>query len=59
MTTINNKIKNEFESFTPYDLFIKSLEEMNLSAPDNAKESIDIAIAYFKIKAAEYLANKN
>jgi len=59
MTTINNKTKEEFASFTPYDLLIKSLEEMKLTAPDNAKESIDIAIAYFKTKAAEYLTSKN
>jgi hypothetical protein len=59
MTTINNKIKKEVSIFTPYDLLIKSLEEMKLTAPDNAKESIDIAIAYFKTNAAEYLASKN
>jgi hypothetical protein len=59
MTTINNKTKTEVNIFTPYDLFIKSLEEMKLTAPDDAKESIDIAIAYFKTKAAECLANKN
>lgn len=59
MININNKTKKEVNIFTPYDLFIKSLEEMKLTVPDNAKESIDIAIAYFKTKAAEFLVNKN
>jgi hypothetical protein len=59
MTTVNNTPKKEVKIFNPYDLMIKTLEDMKLTAPEYAIENIETALTEFKTKAADYLASKN